>query len=404
MPARRGGSSVLTRADLLTWAAGWLVISVVLVLSRFTSADPDSALYAQISARLAEGPPARWIAPEWWGLWESEGLFREHPAGVFFLPVLLGSAGIPVEQAAYIVGVGAGALCLVLAGVLVSRVTSIADGRAVLVLLQLMPVAFIFRLRSNHEYLMLAALLGLVLALDALKRHWGWGAAVALALVAALLVKGVFVIFLLLAAALWIVFDPTPGPPARGRQIAAMAAGAAAMLAVAAWYDAAYLRVTGESFWVPYWRRQMGQVEVLSLGDQALQLLVRVGFYIGVPLWHAAPWSVGLLAAAWRGWGSLRERLRRPWPASTRGVLAAALFVCASITLLSPSSRYAERYIFAGTYVLAMLGAVVTRHAWPSLTERLTAIDRRLPGLPALLWLVLVLMRLAAGPFLPRPS
>jgi hypothetical protein len=395
---------VLTRADLLTWGAGWLVISAVLVLSGFTSADPDSALYAQISARLAEGPAARWIAPEWWGFWESEGLFREHPAGVFFLPVLLGSAGIPVEQAAYIIGVGAGALCLVLAGLLLSRVTSVADGRAVLLLLQLMPVAFIFRIRSNHEYLVLAALLGLVLALDGLKRHWGWAAVVVVALVAGLLVKGVFVIFLLLAAALWIAFDPGPGPRMRGRQLVAMAAGVAAMVAVAGWYDAAYFRVTGETFWMPYWRRQMGQVEVLSLGDQALQLLLRLAFYIGVPLWHAAPWSVILLAAAWRGRAPVRDRLRRPWPAPIRGALAAALFVCVSIAMLTPSSRYAERYIFAGTYVLAMLGAAVTLHAWPALRERMTAIDRRLPGLAALLWVVLVLMRLGAGPFLPRPS
>ncbi len=395
---------MLTRADVLTWLACWLAVSVLLVLTRFTSADPDSALYAQISARLAEGPASRWIAPEWWGFWDSEGLFREHPAGVFFLPVVLGTLGIPVEQAAYVVGTGAGALCLLLAGLLAGRVATVADGRAVMLLLQLMPIAFIFRIRSNHEYLMLAALLGLLLALDGVKRHWGWTILVALALAAGLLVKGVFVIFPAAAAALWIVFDPTPGPPARRRQLVALAVAVAVAWSVAGWYDAVYSRATGESFWLPYWRRQMGQVEVLTFGGQAVQLLARIAFYIGVPLWHAAPWSLGLLGTAWRLRARARQVLAGRWPPRTRAILAAAAFIIASIIVLSPSSRYAERYIFAATHVLAMLGAVVTLHVWPWLRERWTALDRRVPLIAPLVWLALVLMRLAAGPFLPRPS
>lgn len=404
MRAPAGSSSVLTRADLLVWIACWLAISTLLVVSRFTSADPDSALYAQISARLAEGPSDRWIAPEWWGFWDSEGLFREHPAGVFFLPVLLGSIGLPVEQAAYVVGVGAGALCLVLAGILGARVTTAIDGRAAMLLLQIMPIAFIFRIRSNHEYLMLAALLGLLLALDGLKRHWAWASVAAFCLVAGLLVKGVFAIFLLMAAGLWIVFDPTPGASARGRQIVAMILAAAAAGAAAACYDAAYARATGETFWLPYWRRQMGQVEVLTIGSQALQLLIRIAFYIGVPIWHAAPWSLGLLLTAHRLRDRARASLARPWSPETRAVLAALSFLIVSIVVLSPASRYAERYIFAGTHVLALLGVLVTLRQWPGFRARLAALDAQVPFAAPLLWLALVLMRLGAGPFLPRPS
>ncbi len=404
MRAPSGSSPVLTRAAMLVWVGCWLLISALLVASRFTSADPDSALYAQISARLAQGPADRWIAPEWWGFWDSEGLFREHPAGVFILPVLLGALGLPVEQAAYVVGVGAGALCLMLAGVLAGRVTTATDGRIAMLLLQLMPIAFIFRIRSNHEYLVLAALLGLLVSLDGLKRHWAWGIVVALTLVVGLLVKGVFVIFLLAAAALWILFDPTPGPPARGRQVVAMILAAAATAAIAVWYDAIYADATGETFWLPYWRRQMGQVEVLTFGSQALQLLVRIAFYVGVPIWHAAPWSLGLIVTAWRQRTRLRASLARPWSPRTRAVLAAVSFLVTSIVVLSPASRYAERYIFAGTHVLGLLGVLVTLRAWPVLRERMETIDRRVPFAAPLLWVVLVLMRLGAGPFLPRPS
>ena len=96
----------LTRTELVVWAALFVVVAALLVLTGFASDDPDSALYANLSARLAGEPPSRWIAPEWWGYWDSTGLFREHPAGVFFLPTALSRLGIPPVQAAYIVGVG----------------------------------------------------------------------------------------------------------------------------------------------------------------------------------------------------------------------------------------------------------------------------------------------------------
>ena len=99
---------MLTRREAVIWAAAFVVLSILLVVTRFASDDPDSALYAELASRLAELPVSQWIAPEWWGQWNSEGWFREHPAGVFLLPTALGATGIPAIQAAYIVGVGAG--------------------------------------------------------------------------------------------------------------------------------------------------------------------------------------------------------------------------------------------------------------------------------------------------------
>src|SRR6478672_11876238 len=93
---------MLSRRELLTWAALFLIVAALLVVTGFASDDPDSALYANISAKLADLPASRWIAPEWWGFWDSQGLFREHPAGVFLLPTALSRLGIPPVQAAYI--------------------------------------------------------------------------------------------------------------------------------------------------------------------------------------------------------------------------------------------------------------------------------------------------------------
>src|SRR5262245_33068896 len=96
------------------WFAALAVASLVIVLTSFDSQDPDSASYAFIGAKMAGLPMRNWIAPEWWGLGEREGLFREHPVGAFVLPAALGKVGVPAVQAGYIVGIALSAAALLL--------------------------------------------------------------------------------------------------------------------------------------------------------------------------------------------------------------------------------------------------------------------------------------------------
>src|SRR5262245_10377974 len=113
---------MLSTREVLTWTALYLVIAALIVVTGFASDDPDSALYANLSARLAELPASQWIAPQWWGNWDSEGWFREHPAGVFLIPTVLAQVGVPAIQGSYAVGAAVGLGSLWLIGVLVSRV------------------------------------------------------------------------------------------------------------------------------------------------------------------------------------------------------------------------------------------------------------------------------------------
>src|SRR3972149_5014734 len=94
-------------------------------------------------------------------------------------------------------------------GWLVARIASPREGRWALVLLQFMPVAFVFRIRANHEYPMLLCLLLALASLDGVRRSWRWLPVLPLALTAALLIKGVFVVLVLLAAGLWLATNPT---------------------------------------------------------------------------------------------------------------------------------------------------------------------------------------------------
>src|SRR6187200_3312933 len=125
----------------LAWLAAWAVTALLIGVVHYESRDPDSQLYAGISARLVREPMVQWIAPQWWGFWNSEGPYCEHPVGMFVVPALLGRAGYPPLQAAYAVNalyqVASFALVTLIAARLVPR-SAVALG----CILQLLPIAF----------------------------------------------------------------------------------------------------------------------------------------------------------------------------------------------------------------------------------------------------------------------
>jgi hypothetical protein len=235
------------------------------------------------------------------------------------------------------------------------------------------------------------------------RRPGGWWIA-PLALTAGLLVKGVFVAVPLLAAGWWLLTNPLDAPGSAGRAIAAVGLSLAAMLAVAVGYDALYLRVTGETFWGPYWSRQLAPLSLSAPLGSHSTFGAHLWFYLVRMAWHPAPWSVLLIAALWRWRGSIGERWRAIAPRSRRGLIFLLGFAVSCVLILTPASRFAERYAFSANYALATAGALVTLQAWPSFGAWLAGWDRRIPALPALCWLALMLLRLALGPFLPRIS
>jgi len=391
---------VFPTREVVAWIAGFILVAGLIVGTGFTSADPDSALYAGIASRLSEEPVARWVAPEWWGFWPDanlSGLFLEHPGGVFLLPAALARVGIPAEQAAYVVGVAAGLLSLLLLAALIREIGSTRDARAALILLQFLPVAFIFRIRANHEFPMLACLLLTVLGLQRVQYSWWWVSAVALGLVGGLLIKGVFVSLILLAAGLWIVIGPAVDESTRRRAWTALAVGVLAAAAAAAVWDTAYVNATGQTFWTSYWARQLGSVTVASHTGDLAALVERGGFYVLRLLWHPAPWSLALLWIAWR-----RPNAGHLSTDARRALRFAIVFASLAVILLSLPSRFAERYAFSPAFIIGAAGAVSASRYWSGLGAALARADERVPLLPIAVWTALAVSRLVLGPVLPR--
>src|ERR1051325_7123808 len=185
----------------------------------------------------------QWIAPVWVG-----GLFREHPAGIFFLPALLASFGYPAPQAAYVVNCVYQILSLLLFARIALFFVEGFESRSLTWMLQLIPLAFVFRIRANHEQAILMFLLLAIYALIKIERSVVWGLVVCFALAAILLIKGMFVVFAILTCIAGIIilklFDKDSLNRTH-RAAFAMLASIAFMTLVAYFYDVLYKRATG---------------------------------------------------------------------------------------------------------------------------------------------------------------
>jgi len=376
----------------------WLVTAAVLAVTHFGSGDPDSRLYAGISARLVDVPVAQWIAPEWWGLWGLSGPYREHPVGMFVVPAALGRLGYPAAQSAYAVNAFYQVASFLLIVLLARSVAPRRDADALGWLVQLLPIAFVFRIRANQEYAVLAGVLFALYACERARTRPGWIGGMLAGFLAVLFVKGVFAFMVPLTCALWLI--------ARGARRTGAWLGILLMPlvgALATWgYELTYLKVTGQSFLEAYRARQVPE-GALTAGSPLVRTAYNLVWYTARLCWFAFPWSV---VGAW----AVARALRRgaAWPPSAQstpvaakaGAWFAAAATIALVVAFSLAHRKADRYIFPAYFSMAALGGgwALTRVPWfARIADRL---DRA--WLPPALHVVLVLLRLATRGALPE--
>ncbi len=330
------------------WCGAIAVAAFLLVASDYRSRDPDSSLYARLSGELAQEPPSRWIAPEWRGAWNHEGLFREHPVGILLPSAVLIRAGVPAAQAAYIVNMlyqaAVIALIPLVAGVLVRGF----EARTLAWVLQLLPVSFVYRIRGNQEHPLLMCFLAVIFATSARVRIPAWIALTVVAFGFLVLLKGAFAMFTLVAAALWLLIVPAPAGAVDRWAWTGLVAAALASALMMIGYEALYVQTTGESFLEFYRSTRLGQSIQLTDPRVVPHALVNAGWYLLRLGWFAAPWT--LVAFAVVGiWlravvqGRTAEQFEL---ASSRGIQWVVLTTAVFIAVLSPALVRAERFIF----------------------------------------------------------
>ena len=370
---------------LAVWIAALGAAALLLAATAYRTRDPDSRAYVTITTRLADEPVSRWIAPQWWGAWAGQGLFREHPAGTFVPPALLARAGYPAAQSLFVVSLASQVLSLLLLAALASRLVPGAHARALVWALQVIPIAFVFRVRANQEYLLLAGLLLAVYGLDRAREGRGWGLAALAGGLFALAVKGVFALLAPVAGAIWLA-SRRPAPGRSWRWLVAMAVA----MPLAAWlYERAYVAVTGQSFLEYYLGSRMALEGSGSRLPFPLDKLANVAWYAGRVLWYAAPWSVGLLFA-------FRPRAWRATSSGARTWIGFALLAAATtVVLVAARDTKADRYVFPAYFFVASAGVVMACARWPRVGALADRLDRFWPWGPAVMWLLLVGGRIA---------
>lgn len=396
-----------SRRAAFAWLAAWLSVALLIAATRYETRDPDSQLYAGISARLVSEPISRWIAPQWWGFWQSEGPYVEHPVGMFVVPALLGRAGYPAAQAAYAVNALYQVICFALMTLIASSVTSRVDARALGSILQLLPIAFVFRVRANQEYAVLAGLLFAVYATERARTRPIWATGMLAGFCAVLLVKGVFAVMVPIVSVLWLVSRSGANAGSRAERGAWSAVVAMPFVgALIAWgYETAYLHVTGQSFLEIYRSRQLPDDAIA--GQSTLLRTAYTGTWYTTRLaWYSFPWS--LLAAAYAA-GTVRAAGWLPWQSARDGGadrssgFQGAWFAFVSAVLLtaafSLAHRKADRYIFPAYFLIAAAGAGPALARYPRLGRLARRADR--PWVPAAVYVALVLLTIVSSGKLP---
>lgn len=400
----------LGRTGLLAWLAALLGAGAVLAALDYRTRDPDSVLHTKIVEQISPRPLPEWIAPVWPPRWYMQGLYREHPVGIAVLPALLARTGYPAEQAAYVVN----ALYQVLALLLIQRLAlTFADGLEARTLgwtLQLLPIAFTYRIRANHEAAILLCLLAALYGTERSRAQPLWAALTAVALVAMALVKGIFVLFGPIACAAWLLVRGR-GERTQAGSWPLLAIATAAVPAVAAVYEALYRAAVGEPFLAVYLSRQLGVASEAHSDVFLLQKAYNLVWYLARVLWFAFPWSLALLGAAWARAPALAALVRAPeggrpeeGPARADQGLAVVLLLSAVyLGVFTLSDRKADRYLFPVYWAVGACGTVGALRRWPALRRAAARVDRLGPLAPVAVWTLTFALHIAGGKLhLPR--
>jgi 4-amino-4-deoxy-L-arabinose transferase-like glycosyltransferase len=388
----------------LAWGGVLVVAAVLLIVVNVRAADSDSGLHIGFVERLNTLPVSRWIAPEWWGLWGFEGLYREHPIGILIPPLILAKLGFPASQAPFLANAIYQVLSLVIIQNVAATVVPAVKARALSWMLQLIPIAFTYRIRANHEQAVLLLFFVALWSIEKSRKDARWISLLVFSTTAAVLVKGVFAAWLFMGCALWLLIirnDRYARPIDRFRDRVrldrrawiGLAISFAAVLGVIAGYEFLYRQATHESFLAVYVSRQIGAAAVAKGSSYPAQKLSNLIFYGGRLLWFAFPGSLAVLAAIWK-----RSR-REPVPERTRQAFVFSVGISLLyVVLFSLSDRHADRYIFPAYYLFAACGMILAANQLAWLHRIIERWDRHQQVFTPLLWLILFCLNLASGP------
>jgi 4-amino-4-deoxy-L-arabinose transferase-like glycosyltransferase len=259
----------------------------------------------------------------------------------------------------------------------------------------LLPIAFVYRIRANQEYPLLVLVLVALYATERSRAGAGWIFVTAAAAVALFLVKGIFVVFVPVLCALWLLLVRRDSRESTAWPWAGIVLSVVAVALAATGYEVLYRRMAGDSFFSYYIEQRLGSNTGLNADavPRVTDRLSNVLWYGARVIWFATPGSLILVLAAFRR-GRSTARLS---PALAYCLAVAAVYV----TVMSLGSNRADRFVFPAYFSIGVGGAVVAMRRWARVEQAARWIERREPYGTPLLWFVLFMLTFLTASRLP---
>jgi len=329
--------------------------------------DSDSSCYSSIAQKLAFQPVERWCAPQWWGHGYHAGLFQDHPPGILWLSAVLVRLGIKKTVAALC----ANFIYSLLSLFFIFRLARFWWGRiygwGAVFGFVLTPIFAQYLIRANQEPALNLAVVAGVYGLARSRESAGYKALFIVALVFAVVIKGLSALILsILALLYWLIASRNK------KTLALVVLAHAITLGAAVLFEVWYRGIAQTGFWPAYLSFQ---------GERTIGAVLHpwpriYGFiwYIGRCLWFAFPWVFFIFF----GWApAIRKSKRNPaGDPFFRFLLVGALAI---LLFFSLSDRKADRYIFPAYTLLALAGVRMLLVIKPKVADFLSRHERSLP-------------------------
>lgn len=357
--------------NLLIFALALVSFCIIVSVFPFEYHDSDSSCYSRISQELASRPLKTWCAPQWWGHGGNEGLFRDHPPGIFWLSAVLVRIGIKDSRASLCANFIYILLCLYFLFELAKVFGDAALGWAAVFGFVLTPIFLQYLIRANHEQPLNLAFVAGLYGLSRSRQSFGYRMLFIAALVFAVFIKGFSAVILsILAFLFWLILS-------RNRKTFSLILIAhLIMVGVVVLFELWYRTITQSSFLSAYVAFQGGRT--VDPAFHFFRKIYNFFWYGGRVLWFSAPWVYFLFYGIYR---SLKKRTGLFKDRFIQFLLVGSLSI---LVFFSLSDRKADRYIFHAYLLFSLSGVYVLSQIKPKFLMFYRRHEKRLPLILAL--------------------
>ncbi len=338
------------------WLCAFFFAAFIISHSQFKSTNDDSKYYTNLVVRYQDESLANILTPKWgvnFYSFPEDSYMRDQFPGQLLLGIAVAKIGVPAEQALHVLGMGFQILSIILLVKIASQYISIHQASILYYTLILTPMAFSYNIRGNHELgIMLFSFLSLYAGMK-LSSSLKWSLVSAISCVMLLMIKGPFFIFGLGLTVIGYYF--TEKKASFNNLIITLFLSSFLIAFVAYVYELLYLKYSGQSFLLEFYKIQIQQRALVSAHEHSklVQKILNYYYYFSHYLIYALPWSLLVPVLFFKN--KTNKEFIAKLNLFIRSNLSGCLFWSAAIfgLLFGVSDRTATRYVFPAYYLFS---------------------------------------------------